>query len=724
MVKVKENAQCLADGKLDPTAWLESLEANTENMDVLRHACTLAQLTGEDHLTPSGETCLQKGLRMAEILVDLDVDSETLAAAVVYDTFRYTDLSLEDVETQLGKAVARLVLGVKRMNLAGSHVAPHHQAENQRKMLLAMVDDVRGVLIKLAEQLYLLRLAPKLEESMRLAIAQEVMDVYAPLANRLGVGTMKWEMEDLAFRYLKPDAYKKIAKGLNEKRLDRDDYVKNIVDKLDAELKKAMIKQTKVYGRSKHIHSIYRKMTQKDRELGEIYDATAVRVMVDTEEDCYAALSLVHQLWEPIPSEFDDYIANPKPNGYQSLHTAVIGPEGKHFEVQVRTYQMHDLAELGVAAHWKYKEGGATVKESHERKIEWLREVLSWHRELSGNKPDVVNQTAFVEDRVYVFTPQGEIVDLPQGSTPLDFAYHVHTQVGHRCRGAKINGAMVNLVYVLKMGDQVEILTGNKAQPSRDWLNSHLGYLKSSRSRAKVLQWFREQDFERHQEDGEKTLEREFKKLNIRDVSIEDLAKQFDFKKKEEFFATLGRGDLKIAAVLQKISQTSTSLAPVKPKVAKTSTEVEKLDKLYIEGLGNLVTHMAHCCNPVAGDPIVGYVTIGRGISIHHQNCPNILEMDLSFENRIVQVSWGRPLKTDYAVELAIEAYERQGLARDITTLLTTENANLLSFSTKTNKEEHKTAIHIHAELGNLEALSRLIEKLQQLHNVILVERK
>jgi GTP pyrophosphokinase len=734
MVKVKEDAHFLADGVIDPHVWLEHLAEKHlyPNLDKIQHACTLVGLTEEEHTTPTGESCLQAGLAIAEILLDLEVDPETLSAAIVYNSVQYADLPLEDVEEQLGKNVARLVLAVKRMEAVGriqelkELETAHQQVDNLRKMLLAMVDDVRGVLIKLAERLHLLRTSAVLSDSIRRDVAREIMDIYAPLANRLGVGSLKWEMEDRAFRYLHSEEYKAIAKGLSAKRVERDQYVKHIVEALDNELNKAGLHHFKVYGRSKHIHSIYRKMVQKNKTLEEIYDATAVRVLVDTEEDCYVVLSAVHQLWIPISSEFDDYISNPKPNGYRSLHTAVVGPENKHFEVQIRTHEMHDLAELGVAAHWKYKEGGKESTDTHERKIEWLREVLAWNREVA--KAEGVSneiQTEFLEDRVYVFTPMGRIVDLPVGATPLDFAYHIHSDIGHGCRGAKVNGSIVNLVYTLKMGDQVEILSGKKLQPSRDWLNSHLGYLKTSRARAKVLHWFKEQDFERHQEEGEELLEREFKKLSIRSVALEDLAKQFKFKKKEDFFAALGRGDIKIGHVLQKVEQAEAPL--IEPKITPTLTKLPSSEAsdndLYIEGVGNLLTRLANCCKPSVQDPIVGYVTIGRGISIHRKNCPNILALELDKDHRVVEVTWGKSIQSHYSVALEIHAYDRQGLIRDITHLMGLEKANVLQFTTTVNKAEHTAHVKLVAEIENLEKVSRLIEKLRQLPNIIHVSR-
>ena len=525
MVKVKEDEHHLADGTIDVEAWLRGLYQKYPNLDisVVRHACFLEQIP--EHATALDT--LQEGLAIAEILSDLDVDLETLAAAIIYASVQHATIELEDVEEQLGKPIAKLVSTACRMNavhyMSGfkDAYAAQGQIDNIRRMLLAMVDDVRGVLIKLAERLHALRGASHVSHSVQREISKEIVDIYAPLANRLGLGSIKWEMEDLAFRYLEPEKYKEIAQGLKAKRLERDVYVKNVVHHLKEALQKCIYSHYEVYGRSKHIHSIYRKMQRKNVSLSEVYDATAVRVLVQTEEECYTVLSTVHTLWTQIPSEFDDYIAHPKSNGYRSLHTAVRGPENRIFEVQIRTQEMDALAELGVAAHWKYKEGAVAVKESHERKIEWLRDVLAWHKELAEveHVPSHI-EMEFLEDRVYVFTPEGEVLDLPQGGTALDFAYHIHSDVGHRCRGAKINGHMVQLTYPLKTGDQVEILTGKHPKPSRDWLNPHLGYLKSTRAKTKIIHWFKKQDFERNSADGMEILEREFRKLNIRHVSI------------------------------------------------------------------------------------------------------------------------------------------------------------------------------------------------------------
>lgn len=734
MVKIKDDAHFLEDGSIDVDAWLEHIVQKHKYFDskLIHSACVLGQLAGHDQATESGESCLQQGLAMAEILVDLEVDQETIAAAIIFESVQYAELNIEDVRDELGDSVARLVSGVERMDamsnirLLGENQTSRRQIENIRKMLLAMVDDVRVVLIKLAERLRVLRTVASFNDGMKRAIAKEVFDIYAPLANRLGIGSIKWEMEDLAFRYLHPEKYKEIAKGLNSRRVDRDRYVKMVVEQLNREIKAVGIERFEVYGRSKHIHSIFRKMSRKNVPLSEIYDATAVRVLVQHPEECYTVLGIVHNLWQQILAEYDDYISNPKANGYKSLHTAVIGPEEKHFEVQIRTYQMHEEAELGVAAHWKYKEGVPHQKESYERKIDWLREVMSWHKEVSQTEgvPDDV-ETEFLDDRVYVFTPEGDIMDLPLGATPLDFAYTVHSEVGHRCRGAKVNAKIVPLTYALKTGEQVTILTAKEAKPSRDWLNPHLGYIKSSRAKAKIHHWFKQQDFEKNCQEGLDVLDREIKKLGIKSPNFDKVAKELNFKKSDDMHAALGRGDIRIGQIISKLSP-----PPVKEKLLAPS-KVEHKPKppaakgdIHIEGVGNLLTHIARCCQPVPGDAIIGYITLGRGISIHKQDCPNILHATEKQQKRFIEVAWGEKVRENYPVDLYVVSYDRHGLLRDITTLLTNEKVNVFSLTTHTDKNENKAFLQLSVEVEGLLGLSRLLDKIKQLPNVIEARRQ
>lgn len=736
MVKVKEGTPLQLDGSIDVQQWLHHVGSKGyfQDLDMIRNACNLSQLAGQDHVTESGQSCLQQGLAMADVLADLEVDQETLAAAIIFESVHYAELSLEDVEEQLGSNIARLVNGIEKMsaihNFQAFNKYPQnkHQIDNVRKMLLAMVDDVRVVLIKLAERLCVLRALAPMPPALSQKIATEAMEIYAPLANRLGIGAIKWEMEDLAFRYLHPADYKEIAKGLKAKRLDRDHFVNVIVDALNQQMHSMEMEHFAVYGRSKHIHSIYRKMKRKNVSLDEIYDATAVRILVDTEELCYEVLGLVHTLWEQVISEFDDYIANSKSNGYQSLHTAVKSPEGRVFEVQIRTFQMHEQAEMGVAAHWKYKEGGAKHKASHERKIEWLREVMAWHREMATHKGvSATIETRFLEDRVYVFTPDGDVLDLPTGSTPLDFAYHVHTEMGHRCRGAKVNGSIVPLTYALKTSDKVEILTGKEARPSRDWINPHLNYLKTSRAKAKILHWFNLKDYDKHASEGREILDKELKNLGVRVERLDEVVHALKFKTVDDLLAALGRGDVKLSQVLNRIS-------PVEPvgleqAIKKLVKPNQKLDStsssdLCIEGVGNLLTHMARCCQPLPGEPVIGYITLTRGVSVHRQDCANILYSSQKQRERLLQVSWGSTTRDHYVVDVLIKAFDRPNLLRDITSMLSNEKAHVFALQTHINRRDNTNYITLTLEIDGLNSLSGLLNRLGQIPNVLEARRQ
>lgn len=733
MVRVKDTSLATIDGGIDVDLWLHQLgdKGYLDNLELIRNACTLSQITGNDYATETGQTCFQQGLAMADVLADLGVDQETLAAAIIFETVHYTDLTIEDVEEQLGQDIAKLVKGIEKMsairNFQALTINPQskQKVDNIRKMLLAMVDDVRVVLIKLAERLCVLRTASHLPKTVRIKLANEAMEIYAPLANRLGIGGIKWELEDQAFRYLHPTEYKEIAKGLKAKRLDRDKFVNAIVSQLNEMIQSIGASHFAVYGRAKHIHSIYRKMQRKNISLEEIYDAIAVRVLVDTNEQCYEVLSLVHNKWQQITAEFDDYISQPKLNGYQSLHTAVAGPEGRAFEVQIRTFRMHDLAEMGVAAHWKYKEGGGHIKQSHERKIEWLRDVLAWHQEMASNKgvSEVVSNE-FLEDRVYVFTPNGDILDLPQECTPLDFAYQVHTDIGHRCRGAKVNGHIVPLTYQLQTGDNVEVLTGKEIKPSRDWINPHLNYLKTTRAKAKVLHWFKMQDFDEHVAQGKELIEKELKSLAIKLDKLKHVATDMHYKKIEDLYAGLGRGDVKLNQVINRLTPLGSEELSIEKLVkSQALPEIVSGGDVTIEGVGNLLTYMARCCHPVPGDEVVGYITIGRGVSIHRQDCSNILHATEKQKLRFIQVNWGQATKENYVVDVEIQAFDRANLLRDITSLLANEKANVYGFQTNINKQENMAYINMKVEIDGLNNLSKLLTKLGQIPNVLEAKR-
>lgn len=611
---------------------------------------------------------LEKGLGLAKILFELGLDQEGLIAGIVYPAYEAKEVHLDTITERFGDAVGVLVRDVAQMGALGKlqqlDNTKSHQLENLRKMLLAMVADVRAVLIILAERLWLLR------QGVDENFAKETLNIYAPLANRLGIASLKWEMEDLCFRYSQPEIYKKIAKFLASRREEREVYITKMINILQAKLLEAGIKDFEVSGRVKHIYSIYKKMERKKSELSEIYDISAVRVLVPSIENCYAVLGIVHDAWERIPKEFDDYITHPKPNGYRSIHTAVIGPENKTVEVQIRTLDMHQESELGVAAHWRYKEGGAQ-KSSYEAKIAWLRQVMEWQKEIKTEKEKP--SLDLFADRVYVFTPTGDIIDLPQGATPLDFAYQVHSEVGHRCKGAKVDGSIVPLTYQLQTGERVEILTAKNPSPSRDWLSPYLGYLKTPRARAKVQHWFN-------------ALEQE----NL---------------------------DQEIPKEKPKVKEIFSNIINIKKKI-NPNKKTKKSD-LHILGVGHLLTQIARCCKPLPGEDIVGYITQGKGVSIHRKNCRNILHISDDSKKRLIEVDWGNEAASIYPVDLYIEAYDRHGLVRDITNYFANEKINMLSILSNTDKNSHEAHIHVTVEISGLETLQRVLDKIKQIPNVL-----
>jgi GTP pyrophosphokinase len=700
--------------------------------EILRRAVSFASRAHAGQRRISGEPYVQHTLAVARTLADLGLDHETLAAAILHDVVEDTGVSLDDLKQEFGPRIAELVDGVTKMKVIQEFQSQpegsrheHAQAESLRKMLLAMAEDVRVVLIKLADRLHNMRTLGVLPEDKQRRIARETMDIFAPLANRLGIWQMKWELEDLAFRYLEPDIYKRIAGLLAERRVDREAYIGQFVATLARELEKSGI-AAEVSGRPKHIYSIWRKMQRKGKDFERISDVRAVRVLVKDIRDCYAALGTVHSLWQHIPGEFDDYIATPKENNYRSIHTAVIGPEGKTVEVQIRTHDMHNQSELGVAAHWRYKEG-ARVDKSYDAKIAWLRSLLEWKDEIA-EAADFVDQfkSEVFSERVYVFTPKGNIVDLPAGATPLDFAYDIHTDVGHRCRGAKVNGQMVPLTHALKTGDRVEVLTVKQGGPSRDWLSPHLGYLHTSKARTRVSHWFRDQNLETSVAEGRAALEREFHRLGIADINYEKLAQRFGYHRAEDFLAATGRGDIKSAQIMAAVQEfTGHPLKEAQPVASPRAyiSAPRQPASVTIQGVGNLLTRMAKCCNPVPGDPIVGFITRGQGVTIHRQSCPNALRHHDEHDERLIEVNWGEDIGQAYPVDVEILAYDRAGLLRDITSLLANEKVNVLGVSTVTDKQQvaHMTFT---LDIPNIEILSRILALLDQIPNVSEVRRR
>ncbi|MGB8981868.1 MAG: bifunctional (p)ppGpp synthetase/guanosine-3',5'-bis(diphosphate) 3'-pyrophosphohydrolase, partial [Anaerolineales bacterium] len=554
-------------------------------------------------------------------------------------------------------------------------------SETLRKTFLAMGDDVRVVIIKLADRLHNMRTLGYMPEAKQKRIARETLDIFAPLANRLGIWQIKWELEDLGFRYVNPEKYKEIAEQIQERRPDREAQIETIKENLIKLLESHSIR-VEISGRPKHIYSIYKKMTQKGKPFDLVRDVRAVRLIVPDVPSCYAALGVIHTHWRPIPGEFDDYIAAPKDNFYQSLHTAVIYDDKRPLEVQIRTAEMHQNAEYGIAAHWRYKEGTHRDK-SYEQRINWLRNMMEWRTDVNDAQEFVEGmKTDVFQDRVYVFTPRGDIIDLSASSTPIDFAYHVHTDIGHRCRGARVNGKLVPLYQELKTGDQVEILTAKRGGPSRDWLNPNLGLVRTQRARSKIKAWFKKQEDEQNLAQGRATLERELQRLGIGDTNFEKMARELGFKIPDEMFISLGNGDLPLNKIIRQISETEESAdileATIPAQGAKPSTDV-----VEVVGLKGLLSNMARCCNPMPGDQIVGYITRGRGATIHRQDCPNILRRKDT--ERLLQVGWGQVERT-FPVHIRVRAYDRQGLMGDVSTLLQAENVNIADVSVHFNR--------------------------------------
>ncbi|WP_394146800.1 GTP diphosphokinase [Shewanella atlantica] len=674
----------------------------------------------------------QRAREMIEILAPLNMDIDTLQASVLFVVFEAGLLSKEALEETFGSGLARLVSSVETMNAIGAlkvddqSRAGEPQIDNIRRMLLAMVEDVRAVVIKLAERICLLREVKNADEETRVLLAREIADIYAPLANRLGIGQLKWELEDISFRYLHPETYKEIAKQLDGKRIDRETFIDDFVAQLQNRLDKDQIR-AKVYGRPKHIYSIWKKMKGKDLKFDELFDVRAVRIVTDRLQDCYGALGVVHTLWHHIPREFDDYVANPKPNGYQSIHTIVVGPEGKTVEIQIRTEQMHEDAELGVAAHWKYKEGASGGKQSgYEEKINWLRKILQWQEDVaeSGNLVEEVRSQVF-EDRVYVFTPNGEVVDLPLGSTVLDFAYYIHSHVGHKCIGAKVDGRIVPFTYQVETGERIEIITSKHPNPKRDWLNPNLGYIRTSRARSKIQHWFKQQDRDKNIVAGKEMLEAELSRSGLRIKDAHSAVERFNMVSMDDLLAGIGGGDVRLNQVVNhvqsqmRINDLSDEEA-VEDLVKKSQSKSTRKGKGQVEvnGVGNLMSHIARCCQPVPGDEIFGFITKGRGISVHRADCEQVKELMRAHPERSVDVVWGENYSGGYKIRLRIIANDRSGLLRDLTSVLAAEKTHVMAMSSSSDVKTQTAAIELELELYNLDGLSRVIAKLTQIDGV------
>ncbi|HSP55338.1 MAG TPA: bifunctional (p)ppGpp synthetase/guanosine-3',5'-bis(diphosphate) 3'-pyrophosphohydrolase [Dehalococcoidia bacterium] len=695
---------------------------------LVKDALEFATTCHDGQFRRSGDPVITHPLHAAETVAALQLDASTVAGALLHDVQEDCDVSNQEIGRRFGPEVAVMVEGVTKLSHISEQAGQprsgleHIQAENLRKMFLAMAQDLRVVIIKLADRLHNMKTLWALPPDDQQRIARETMEIYAPLAARLGIWEIKWQLEDLAFRHLQPDHYKFVAEMLDAKRDVREKYVAEATSVLREELKKHGIK-AEIQGRAKHIYSIYQKMEKyagEGRSVDEIYDLTAVRVLVDTVTDCYTALGVVHGLWRPLPNAFDDYIASPKESMYQALHTTVMALKAQPLEVQIRTHDMHRTAEYGIAAHWRYKEGSKRDVRYEER-LAWLRQLMEWQREmLKAEELVEAVKTDIFQDQVFVFTPKGEIKDLPADSTPLDFAYRIHTDLGHRCIGAKVNGRLVALNYHLRNGDVVEILTSKSDKgPSRDWMNPNLGFIRTTHGREKIRQWFKRQERAENIARGREMVEKELERLG---TSISEMADQllkiFKFEELEDFFLRVGYGEISTQQVSNKIAaliQPEEIIAPITPRQKPTlSTTIRVL------GTGDLLTRIARCCNPVPGDEIIGYVTRGEGVSVHRQDCTNILHEDE--RERLVEVEWGRSGQL-YPVAVHIDAWDRVGLLRDITTLVAEEKVNMVGVRTQ-EEDDGRISIHVTLETMGLQQLSRLLSKLEAIRGVQRVSRK
>jgi guanosine-3',5'-bis(diphosphate) 3'-pyrophosphohydrolase len=712
--------------------------------DMIQRAYRLAEKAHAGQKRASGEPYINHCLAVAAILAEFIMPADIIAAGLLHDTVEDTSIKYDLLRTDFGEGVANLVQGVTKLTQLPRVSRGEHQeealrktdedatqveddaakrnrkrdlaAETLRKTFLAMDSDVRVVLIKLADRLHNMRTLGAFPEAKRRRIAQETLDIFAPLANRLGIWQIKWELEDLGFRYTNPEKYKEIAEQLAERRETRETEIQQISESISKLLASSGF-QTEISGRSKHIYSIYHKMIEKGKSFDLVRDVRGIRLIVPDVAACYAVLGLIHMHWRPIPGEFDDYIAAPKDNFYQSLHTVIIYDDGKPVEVQIRTHEMNENAEIGIAAHWRYKEGGERGK--YDERINWLRRVMEWKQDVDDAHEFVDSmKTDVFKDRVYVFTPHGDIIDLPAGSTPIDFAYHVHTTVGDRCRGAKVNNKLVPLDYTLKTGEQVEILTAKQGGPSRDWLNQNLGLVRTQRARSKIKAWFKKQNREQNITQGREILEHEIQRLGMEELEEETLKSlsQFFGRVPEELYDALGCGDLSIGRVVNKLleAKESDDILVVVP----ASSDAVPSEAVTVLGLKGLLTAMAKCCNPTPGDDIIGYITRGHGATIHRQDCPNILR--IKDRERLVKVSWGENVRT-YPVPIRIRAFDRQGLMGDITTLLNSESVNIVDVQVGISK--HLADLRLVIEVRDIAQLSRMLARIENLPNVLEAQR-
>ncbi len=692
------------------------------NVGLIERAYEVGAQAHEGQLRASGEPYITHPVETAYELAALQMDAETLAAAILHDVPEDTDLTLADIEKRFGRDVSRLVDGVTKLSKFGSaRTMEEQQAENIRKMFLAMAEDVRVVIIKLADRLHNMRTLQYLPGEKQVRIARQTMEIYAPLAHRLGIWQWKWELEDLSFKYTEPAKYRELVERLADRRRARESFINKSIGILRKELAKVGL-EAEISGRPKHLYSIHSKMERKGAEFSEIYDLHAIRLLVDEVKDCYAALGVVHSMWRPIPGQFDDYIAMPKANMYQSLHTAVIGPDAKPLEVQIRTRQMHDVAEAGIAAHWRYKEGSRGDRR-YDEKLAWVRQLMEWQRE-------VADATEFVEglklevfqDQVFVFTPKGDVKDLPNGATPLDFAYRIHTDVGHRTIGAKVNNRLVPLDYKLRNGDIVEIITTKAAHgPSRDWLS----IVQTSAAREKIRQWFKRQQRDENVAQGKDLLDRELRRLahetlvTVDSARLTEIAGQAHYKELDDFFAAIGYGAVSPGSVVSKL-EVHDDAAITLPEVAPPSS-VPSATGIRVKGVGDLLVRFAKCCSPIPGDPITGYVTRGKGVTVHRANCSSVLsERDIE---RLIDVQWESAAEQTYPITVRIEALDRPGLLNDVTNVVAEHRVNIVAASIGTHPDGSAT-ITATLKVTSLQQLSKVLSLIERVRDVTSVTRE
>lgn len=745
MVKTRESHAFLDAVPEDLGPWLSRIKDNNSRLNddindallsavnTVREAQLSAQETQQQGtLTPDDDdsNCLQAGLEMAEILSELGVAAEGLQAGILYRAVRENKLPLASVRQQFGKGVAKLISSVLDMAVVtalrdrtSAQALGHdsgYQTSKVREMLVSIIDDVRVALLKLAERTYAIRAVKAASEDKRRAVASEIFDIYAPLAHRLGIGHLKWELEDLAFRYMEPDEYQQIARLLAEKRSERQQYIDEMIETINSELIR-LGKAGEVSGRAKNIYSIWRKMHRKDIGFSQVYDIRAVRVLVPTIADCYAVLGIVHSKWRNIPNEFDDYIASPKDNGYRSLHTAVIGPGRKVIEIQIRTFDMHEEAEFGICAHWHYKDDGESDSKNYDDKMAWLRQVLEWHDTIGDQAVGDFMLEEKASNRVYVYTPKGHVVDLPSGATPVDFAYQIHSEIGHRCKGAKINDQIVALNYRLKTADQVDIITSKYAEPNRDWLNSSLGYINTTRARSKVQQWFKSQNRDQNIQAGRAALASEFLRLGIDANVTRRLAERFAYPDVEDLYEKIGSGQLEIHEVLH-AAQQEVGIDPDSQGLVVQQAQQFAQTEHYIYGVGDMRVRVAECCSPQPGQPIGGYKTRDRGVTVHRKDCGNLLNLENSEPLNILQLSWGRRPQSQFPVKVAIKSYDRGGLLRDITGLIDEQGLFIQALNTLA-PVEGMIQIEMTTEVDGFEQLGQLLARMRQIPNVVDVWR-